>query len=98
VTTKWRKEYQKSKVLISGTIKKASESVGDDLLAVSDQAINFVVLETFSEPENAAQIEKLEEPKQSKVIGFSDIFLITRIFCTDSTRVWNKIKRFGLFM
>src|SRR5271169_2883812 len=66
-TSKWRKEHQKSKALISETIKRANESIGDDLIAVSDDAINFIVLETFSEPENSAQIEKLQEPKESKV-------------------------------
>lgn len=72
-TSKWRKEHQKSKALISETIKRANESIGDDLIAVSDDAINFIVLETFSEPENSAQIGKLQQPKESKV-AFTSYF------------------------
>src|SRR5271169_1336579 len=78
-TSKWRKEHQKSKALISETIKKASNSSGDELLVVSDEAINYIVLETFSEPENAAQIEKLQEPKAS-MVTFASMFLIIRVF------------------
>lgn len=56
---------EKSRALISETIRKARESIGDGLEAISDEAINFIVLETFLEPKNASQIKKLEEPKRS---------------------------------
>jgi hypothetical protein len=56
---------ERSKAVISETMRQSREPVGDDLEAVSDEAINFIVLETFLEPANAAQIKKLQEPKRS---------------------------------
>jgi hypothetical protein len=75
--------------LISEMIKRANETIGDNLLAVSDNALDFIVLETFTEPQNAAQIEKLQEPKESKV-AFTTVLLITRIFRADPTCFWNR--------
>lgn len=65
-STKWRNDYQKSRALIKETLKRANASIGQDLLAVSDEAINFVFLETLTEPKNATEIAKLDESKRSK--------------------------------
>jgi len=92
-TSKWRNEHQKSRTLISEMIKKVNNSSGDELLVVSDEAIKYIVLETISEPENVAQIEKLQEPKAS-MITFVSVFLIIRVFWPDSTCFWDQIKWF----
>jgi hypothetical protein len=91
-STKWHNDYQKSRALIKETVKRANASIGKDLLAVSDKAINFVFFETLTEPKNATEIAKLDAPKRSKS-GFPAYF-DSRILRIDSLYIRIVIKYF----
>ena len=41
---------------------------GDELTAIADQGVRFIILSALTDPENAAKIETLKEPKRSIVL------------------------------
>jgi hypothetical protein len=66
VTTKWRKEAEQMKGLITKLLNETNTADADKLIALSDEAINFVVIQALTEPENVDQIKVLEGSKRSK--------------------------------
>lgn len=46
-------------------MKDLDTIAGEKLTAIADQGVRFIVLSAFTDPENAAKIETLREPKRS---------------------------------
>ena len=64
-TTQWHKEAKRTRKLLEEMAQSGDSSTSDALLKLSDRAIDFVVYQTLTDPENEAKIETLELPKRS---------------------------------
>lgn len=60
------------KGLITKLLNETNTANADKLIALSDEAINFVVIQALTEPENVDQIKALEGSKRSKPSEFYD--------------------------
>ena len=52
--------------LVEKLLRQTRAASADQLTALSDDAIDFLVIQALTEPENAAQIKVLEGSKRSK--------------------------------
>jgi hypothetical protein len=60
-TTKWKKESAKKKPGAFEELLKEAETAGaEQLIALSNEAINLVVIQTLTDPEIAKRIRVLE--------------------------------------
>ena len=60
-TTKWKKESAKKKGLVFDELLKEAETAGaEELIALSNEAINLVVIQTLTDPEIVKRIKVLE--------------------------------------
>ena len=57
--------------LVAKLLKEAKTASADQLIALSNEAINFVVIQALTDPENVAQIKVLEGSKRSKHSNFT---------------------------
>ena len=65
MTTKWRKEAAKMEGLAQKLLNKTKTVSEDQLLAISDEAIDLVVIQTLADPDNVAQVKVLEGTRHS---------------------------------
>ena len=59
-TTKWKKEAAKKKGVLDKLLQEAETVSAERLIALSNEAINLVVIQTFTDPEIAERIKVLE--------------------------------------
>jgi hypothetical protein len=59
-TTKWKKEAAKKKGVFHKLLKEAETASAERLIALSNEAINLVVIQTLMDPETAERIKVLE--------------------------------------
>ena len=59
-TTKWKKEAAKKKGVVDKLLKEAETAGAEELIALSNEAINLVVIQTLTDPEIVKRIKVLE--------------------------------------
>lgn len=75
VTTKWRQEAAQMDGLVAKILKEIKEieiASADQLITVSDSAVDFVVIQALGDPDNVAQIKVLEGTRRSNYSGLSN--------------------------
>jgi len=88
ITTQWHEEAKRTKALLDQMARDAETSTGDELLRLSDQAINFVIYQTLTDPENEAKIKTLQLPKRS-ISHYSCRIINDRVFPTTFKKIWH---------